>query len=171
MYNITCQILESLLFSDVAPVLIGDNACFLLYKKHGTSEYEAYRTINAVLCYNIDKFSKRYGVDYYEHFKLDLTVLRGRLINEIFFVFAVNCSIAGDYGDTLITENGRFMQYNYVMQPKDISVYAYSRDSINIDEWSLLSGNSSILEQKQTTSIGKKFKYFINRNFNCTYLN
>ena len=171
MYNVTCQILESLLFSDVAPVLVGYNACFLFYKKHGTSEYEAYRTINAVLCYNIDKFSKRYGVDYYEHFKLDLTVLRARLINVNFFVFAVNRSIPGDYAGTLITENGRFMQYNYLMQPKDVPVYAYSRDSINIDEWSSLSGNSSILEQKQTTCIWKRFKYFINRNFNRTYLN
>ena len=47
MYNITCQISESLLFSGVAPVLIGDNVCFLFYKRHGTSEYEAYRAINA----------------------------------------------------------------------------------------------------------------------------
>ena len=47
MYNITCQISESLLFSVVAPVLIGDNVCFLFCKRHGTSEYEAYRTINA----------------------------------------------------------------------------------------------------------------------------
>ena len=139
MYNITCQISKSLLFSDVASVLIGDNVCFLFYKRHGASEYEAYRTINAILCYNIDKFSQRYGVDFYEHFKLDLTVFRARLIDENFFVFAVNRSIAGDYEDTLITENGWFMHYNYVMQPKDIAVYgympsAYSRDSINIDE-------------------------------------
>ena len=68
------------------------------------------------------------------------------------------------------------MQYNYVMQPQDIPVYgympsAYSRDSIKIDEWSSLLGNSGILEQKQATSIWKRFKCFINRNFSCIYLN
>ena len=51
------------------------------------------------------------------------------------------------------------------MQPKDVPVYsympsAYSRDSINIDEWSLLLGNSSILRQKQTTKILKKIQIF-----------
>ena len=63
VYNITYQISESLLFSDVAPVLIRYNVCFLFYNRHGTSEYEVYRTINAILCNNIDKFSQRYGVD------------------------------------------------------------------------------------------------------------
>ena len=67
------------------------------------------------------------------------------------------------------------MQYIYVVEPKDIIVYyympsAYSTDSINIDEWSLLLKNLGILERKQTTSIWKRFKYFINRNSNCTYL-
>ena len=174
MYSITCQISELLLFSDVAPVLIRENVCFLFYKRHGTSEHEAYRTINAILCYNIDKFSQRYGADFDEDFKLDLTVLRARFINENFFVFAVNRSICGDYGGTLITENGQFMQYNCAMQPKNIPVYgnmphAYTRDSINIDKSSLLLENLGILERKQTTSIWKRFKYFIIRNFNCKF--
>ena len=108
-YNITCQISESLLFSDVAPVLIGENVCFLFCNIHGTSEYEGYRTINVILCYNIDKFSQSYGVDFSEYVKLDLTVLRARLIDKKIFVFVVNCSIAGDYEGTLINENGRFM--------------------------------------------------------------
>ena len=58
-----------------------------------------------MLCYNIDKVLLRYGVDFYKRFKLDLTVLRARLVNEKFFAFAVNCSVAGDYEGTLITEN------------------------------------------------------------------
>ena len=61
------------------------------------------------------------------------------------------------------------------MELKDGLMYcympnAYSRDSINIGEWLSLLGNLSILEQKQTTSIWKRFRYFSNRNFNCTYL-
>ena len=52
------------------------------------------------------------------------------------------------------------------MELKDGLMYcympsAYSRDSINIGEWSSLLGNLNILEQKQITSIWKRFKYFI----------
>ena len=111
MYNITCQIWESLLFSDAAPVLIGENVCFLFYKIHGTSEYEGYRTINVILCYNIDKFSQSYGVDFSEYVKLDWTVLRARLIDKKFFVVVVNCLIAGNYEVTLIRERTIYVIY------------------------------------------------------------
>ena len=65
------------------------------------------------------------------------------------------------------------MQYNCAMQPKNVPMYgnmprAYTRDSINIDKLSLLLENLGILERKQT-SIWKRFKYFIIRNFNCKF--
>ena len=53
----------------------------------------------------IDTFLQRYGVDFYQHLKIYLTILKVRLIPEKLFVFAVNHSIARDYERTLITKN------------------------------------------------------------------
>ena len=56
LYNVLCQISETWLFSDVAPVNIGQNLCFLFYKNAETKEYGAYKAITAVLKNNILSF-------------------------------------------------------------------------------------------------------------------
>ena len=49
LYNVTSQISETWLFSDVVPVIIGQNLCFLFYKNAETKECDAYKAITAVL--------------------------------------------------------------------------------------------------------------------------
>ena len=53
LYNVTCQISQTWLFRDVAPVIIGKSPCFLFYKNAETKEYDAYKAITAVLNNNI----------------------------------------------------------------------------------------------------------------------
>ena len=53
LYNVTCQISETWLFSDVAPVIIEQNLCFLSYKNAETKECNAYKAVTAVLNNNI----------------------------------------------------------------------------------------------------------------------
>ena len=68
LYNVTCQISETWLFSDVVPVIIGQNLCFLFYKNAETKECDAYKAITAVLNNNILNFYARYGVDFHTQF-------------------------------------------------------------------------------------------------------
>ena len=44
----TCQISETWLFSNVAPVIIGQNLCFLFHKNAEMKERDAYKAITAI---------------------------------------------------------------------------------------------------------------------------
>ena len=65
-----------MLFSDVAPIVVKYTLCFSIYKHVDVSKFEAYKTINNILNYNIDNFSNRYGVDLEQHFEDDLNCSR-----------------------------------------------------------------------------------------------
>ena len=94
LYNISCQISETMLFTDVAPIVVKDALCFLIYKHVDVSKFEAYRTINNILNYNINNFSNRFSVDLEQHFEEDFKLLKVRLMEDYYFTFAVNKSVA-----------------------------------------------------------------------------
>ena len=68
LYNLSCQLSDTMLFTDVAPVLIEGKLCFLFYKEVDVSRFEVYRAINSILNNNISNFYDRYGVDFNQHF-------------------------------------------------------------------------------------------------------
>ena len=57
------------------------------------SKFEAYRTINNILNYNINNFSNRFGVDLEQHFEEDFKLPKVRLMEDYYFTFAVNKSV------------------------------------------------------------------------------
>ena len=93
-YNLSCQLSETMLFIDVAPVLIEEKLCFLFYKQVDVSVLEVYRAINSILNNNISNFYDRYGAVFNQHFNEDLRLLGARLVNDNFFTFRVNKRIA-----------------------------------------------------------------------------
>ena len=93
LYNISRQISQTMLFTDVAPIVEKDALCFLIYKHVDVSKFEAYRTINNILNYNINNFSNRFGVDLEQHFEEDFKLPKVRLMEDYYFTFAVNKSV------------------------------------------------------------------------------
>ena len=65
LYNVFCQISETMLFTNVTPVAMSDNLCFLFYKHIGSSRFE----VNSILNYKICSFFNRYRVELEKHFK------------------------------------------------------------------------------------------------------
>ena len=68
LYNISCQISETLMFTNVAPVIIEDTLAFLMYRKIDVIKFEGYRAIDSILNNNIENFIGRYGIDFKKHF-------------------------------------------------------------------------------------------------------
>ena len=101
LYILACQLSETMLFTDVASVLIEEKLCFLFYKQVDVSRFEVYRAINSILNNNISNFYDRYGVDFNQHFDKDLRLLRVRLMNDNFFTFGVNKRIASEHKGNL----------------------------------------------------------------------
>ena len=124
LYNVTCQISETWLFSFLAPVIIGQNLCFLFYKNAETKECDAYKAITTVLNNNILKFYARYGVDFHRHFESELAIRGERLVNKNFYIFAIKKNIwkniwtnifglATSYRHVLLPENAADIIYGY----------------------------------------------------------
>ena len=68
-------------------------------------------------------------------------MLEVKLIDENFFIFAVNKSIISDCENTFTCESGRTVKYEYVINPKDVPVYRYAEKSYD-RELIYLDGNS-----------------------------
>ena len=109
--NVSCQISDPMLFTDVAPVVMGNNLCFLIYKHIDISRFEVYKAINSILNYNICNFFDRYEVELEKHFERDLTLLCTRLIVKCFFSFAINKCIISDREGYLRTDLGITISY------------------------------------------------------------
>ena len=129
LYNVSCQVSQTMLFTDAAPVVMGDNLCFLFYNHIDVSRFDVCKAINSILNYNICNFFDRYGVGFEEHFKRDLTLLRVRLIDESFFSFGVNKVIISDQEGYLRTDLGRTISYEYVIHHGDVPIYGYMQNS------------------------------------------
>ena len=146
LYNATCQISETWLFSDVATVIIGQNLCFLFYKNAETKECDAYKAITAVLN-NILNFYARYGVDFHTHFKSELAIQSERLVNENFYIFAIKKDIQTDSIGKFKTKFGQTISYRYVLLPEDAAdiIYGYNQSSYKREKISL-NDNSSLAD-------------------------
>ena len=98
-------------FSDAAPVIIGQNLCFLFYKNAETKECDAYKAITAILNSNNLNFYARCGVDFHTHFESELAVWSERLVNENFYIFAIKKDIQTDSTETFKTKFGQTISY------------------------------------------------------------
>ena len=107
LYDLSCQLSESRLFTDAAPVLIEKKSCFLFYKQVDVSRFKVYRAINSILNNNISNFYDRYGVDFNRHFNKDLRLLRVRLMNDNFFTFGVNKRIDSEHEGNIQVDGGK----------------------------------------------------------------
>ena len=86
LYNVSCQISDTFMFSEVAPIVIEDMICFLIYKHIDVSKFEAYRAIDSILNNNIYNFINRYGIDFDQHFKNYLQLVRARTMDDTFSI-------------------------------------------------------------------------------------
>ena len=100
---------ETMLFTDVALVLIEEKLCFLFYKQVDVSRFEVYRAINSILNNNISNFYDRHGVVFNQHFNKDLRLLHVRLMNDNFFTFGVNKGIASEHEGNLQVDGGKML--------------------------------------------------------------
>ena len=151
--NLSCQLSETMLFTDMAPVLIEEKLCFLFYKQVDVSRFEVYWAVNSILNNNISNFYDRCGVDFNQHFNKGLRLLLVRPMNDNFFTFGVNKRIASEHEGNLKMDGGKRVTYECVMQPHMVPVYrymqtSYNRDQINLDEWSYVIPN---VEQEDRT--------------------
>ena len=149
LYNVTCQISETWLFSDVAPVIIGQNLCFSFYKNAETNECDACKAISAVLNNNILNFYARYGVDFHTHFESQLTIRSERLVNENFYLFVMKKDIQTDSIGKLKTKFGQTISYRYILLPGNAAdiIYGYNRSSYSREKISL-NDNSSLADDR-----------------------
>ena len=139
LYNVTCQISEIWIFSDVAPVIIGQNQCFLFCKNAVTKECDAYKAITAVLNNKILNFHARYDVDFHTHFESEFAIRSERLVNENFCIFAIKKDIRTDSIGKFKTKFGQAISYRYVLLPENAAdiIYGYNQSSYNREKMSL----------------------------------
>ena len=109
LYNLSCQLSETMLFTDVALVLIEEKLCFLFYKQVDVSRFEVHRAINSILNNNISNFYDRHGVVFNQHFNKDLRLLHVRLMNDNFFTFGVNKGISSEHEGNLQMDGGKML--------------------------------------------------------------
>ena len=115
LYNSSCQLSETMLFTDLASVLIEEKLCFLFYKQVDFSRFKVYGAINCILNNNISNFYDKYRVDFNQHFNKDLRLLYIRLMNDNFFTFGVNKRIESEHEGNLQMNGGKTVIYEYVM--------------------------------------------------------
>ena len=123
LYNLSCQISETTLLTNVEPVLMEEKLCLLFYKQVDVSRFELYRAINSILDNNISNFYDRYGVDFNHHFNENLRLLHVRLMNDNLFTFWVNKRIAPEPEGNLQMDGGKTVTYKYVIQLDVVPVY------------------------------------------------
>ena len=176
LYNVTCQISETWLFSDVAPVIIGQNLSFLFYKNAETKECDAYKAITAVLNNNILNFYARYGVDFHKHFESKLAIRSERLVNENFYIFPIKKDIQTDSIRKFKTKFGQTISYRYVLLPENATgiIYRYNQSSYNREKVSL--NDKSSLANDRVISLRdrlKRLRYsiFLNNEEDITLIN
>ena len=93
LYNISYQISETLMFTDVAPIIIEDTLAFLIYRNIDVIKFDAYRAIDTIPKNNIENFIDTYGIDFEKYFKDHLLLLRTKIMNDFYFTFAIKQGI------------------------------------------------------------------------------
>ena len=131
LHNFSCQISETLMFTEVCPILVKDTVCYLIYRKIDVSKFEAYTAIDSILNNNILNFIDRYGVDFQIWYQDDLLLLHAELINDYFFTFVVNRGIKTSGIGVLKNYMGKTVDFKYVIIPSSMSVYSDGQTSYN----------------------------------------
>ena len=156
MYNVSCQIANTFLFTDVVAVVVKGTIGFLVYKQIGVSRFEAYRALDSTLNNNINNFIDRYSIPFELHFEKELKLLKIRALEEYYFMFAINKWVLCHEQCYLWRDNGKIFEYSYVLHSPTVPTYSlkdptYSTETINFDK-SLLETNDRIArkEKKQT---------------------
>ena len=126
--------LDTLRCSSVASVVYYGNAETLVE--------EALQAFCAFLFNNVNNFGQRYGNIFNDHSGKELALVNA--LNQIFtenlYLFAINKGdIAIECESTLVTNNGTYIAYNYIIQPKHILICRNSLDqflktSISIED-------------------------------------
>ena len=70
--------------------------------------------MSAIVNNNTSKFLQRYEVNFDQQFKKELRLLKVKLIDKNFFIFAVNKSIDSDCENTFMCESGEKVKYEYI---------------------------------------------------------
>ena len=112
LYNLNCQISKTFMFSGIAPIIKDENLCILFYKNSDVTYYQAYRAMSAIVDNNTSNILQRYGVNFDQHFKKELKLLEVKLIDEKFFIFAVNKSIISYCENMFTCESGKRLSTN-----------------------------------------------------------
>ena len=147
------------MFSEVAPTVNEDTIYFLIYGDIDMSKFEAYRTIKGILNNNIYNFINRSGIDFDQHCKNDLQLVRAKTMDDYFFMLTINKTIAFDHHGILKIDLGRTQIYNYILKPSSGPIYSYTqplynRETINLNEYrSLLSETGDKSRRRKTINI------------------
>ena len=153
MDNLSCQIANTFLFTEVLPAVVKDTIGFLIYKQIDVSRFEAYRALSSILNNNINNFIDMYGVHFELHFEKELKLLKSRTLEEYYFMFAINKRVLCHEQCYLRRDNGKMFGYSYVLRSPTVPTYSlkdptYSAETINLDE-SLLETNDRIARKKE----------------------
>ena len=143
------------MFTEVAPIVVEDTLCFLIYRKIDVSKFEAYRAIDSILNNNIPNFIDRHGVDFQKYFQDDMLLLRTRIMNDFYFTFAINHSIKNNSKGVLKTDMGTKMEFSYVIIPSTVPVYSYVHTAYNRETIELCEYTSSSSEETGARSSRK----------------
>ena len=127
LHNVFCQISETMLFTNVAPVVMCDNLCFLFYKHIDSSRFEVYKAVNSILNYNICNFFNRYRMEFEKHFERGLTLLRTYLKMDL----------------------GRTISNDYVILPGDVPIYGYMQNPYVRERIDLDNVSSTLVENPE----------------------
>ena len=169
LYNISCQISETLMFTDVAPIIIEETLAFLIYRKIDVIKFEAYRAIDSILKNNIENFIDRYGIDFEKYFKDHLLLLRARIMNDFYFTFGINQGIKSNSSGVLKTDMGRKVVFSYVTIPSNVPVYSYVHTAFNRETIELCEYTSSSDKETRARSGKRKTKNIFRNLIRCVF--
>ena len=169
LYNISCQISETLMFTDVAPIIIEETLAFLIYREIDIIKFEAYRAMDSILKNNIENFIDRYGVDFEKYFKDHLLLLWGRIMNDFYFTFAINQGIKSNSSGVLKTDMGRKVVFSYVTIPSNVPVNSYVHTAYNRETIELREYTSSSDEETRARSGKRKTKNTFRNLIRCVF--
>ena len=156
MYNVSCQLAITFLFTEVAPVVVKDIIGFLIYKQIDVSRFEAYRALDSILNNNINNFIDRYGVHFELHFEKELKLLKSRTLEEYYFMFAINDRVLCNEQCYLRRVNRKIFEYSYVLRSPIVPTYSLkdptpSAETINLDESLLETNDRRARKEKKET--------------------
>ena len=146
------------MFTGVPPIIIEDTLAFLIYRNIEVIKFEAYRAIDTILKNNIENFIDRYASDIEKYFKDHLLLLRTRVMNNFYFILAINQGIKSNSSSVLKTDMGRKVVFSYVTIPSNVLAYSYAHTAYNRETIELCEYTASSDEKTRARSSKRKTK-------------